>query len=140
MVISFLMGCGKSLSVEETAQRWVELYYNSEFEKAKALSTEITKNMIDTVASELLDEEEIIAFKIVELNCSVNGDSAICSYLYKEENDAFEETIHLVFRQKKWLVDEPLAGETLTDEEMEEIFDEYEELLKEEIQNTDKNE
>jgi len=126
--------------VEETAQRWVEHYYNSEFEKAKTLSTEITKNMIDTVASEMLEEVEIIAFKILEMNCSVKGDSAICSYLYKEENDGFEEQIHLVLRQNKWLVDEPLAGEALTDEEMEEIFDQYEEMLKEENQNAQEDE
>ena len=140
LVISFLMGCRKSLSVEESAQQWVESYYNSEFEKAKLLSTEITKNMIDTVAIELIDEGEIIAFKITQMNCSVKGDSAVCSYLYKDEFEDFEEKIHLIRKENNWLVDEPLADEALTDDEMKQIFEEYEELLKEQLQNTQANE
>lgn len=143
MLISLTIACKKNLSVEETAQQWVELFYNSEFNKAKLLSTQITKNLIDTIAMELLDEEEIIAFQIIDMKCVVKGDSAICSYLYKEDlegSEAFEEKIHLINTENQWLVDEPLTGEPLTDEEMEQIFEEYEEMLKEEIQNTQENE
>jgi hypothetical protein len=140
LVICIFIGCRKSLSVEETAQQWVESYYNSEFEKAKQLSTEVTRNMIDTVAFELMDEGEIIAFKIVQMDCSVKGDSAICSYLYKDEIEDFEEKIHLICKANEWLVDEPLIDEALTDEEMKQIFEEYEEMLKEQIQNTPENE
>jgi hypothetical protein len=140
LVISTLIGCRKNLSVEQTAQQWVEYYYNSEFDKAKNLSTQVTKNMIDTVALELMDEGEIMAFKILEMNCSVEGDSAACFYVYKDEQEEFEEKIHLIKKDKKWLVDEPLAGETLSNEEMEQIFDEYEEFLKEDAENTLENE
>ena len=140
LVISTMMSCRKSLSVEETAQHWVEFYYNSEFDSAKSLSTQITKNMIDTVALELTDEGEIMAFKITQMNCSVKGDSAVCFYRYKDEIEEFEEKIHLIRMENKWLIDEPLADEALTDEEMEQIFEEYEELLKEEMQNTMENE
>jgi hypothetical protein len=140
LIITFSMGCRKSLSVEETAQQWVESYYNSEFEKAKLLSTEITKNMIDTVAIELIDEGEIIAFKINQMNCSIKGDSAVCSYLYKDEFENFEEKIHLIRKEHNWLVDEPLADEALTDDEMKLIFEEYEELLKEQLQNSQEDE
>lgn len=140
LIISFLMGCRKSLSVEQTAQRWVEFYYNSEFDKAKLLSTQNTKNLIDTIALELLEEEEVIAFEIIQMTCSVSGDSAVCSYLYKDDIGEIEEKVHLIQKNKRWLVDESLAGETLTDEEMEQIFDEYEEMLIEELQNKQENE
>jgi hypothetical protein len=136
VIISTVIGCRKSLSVDETAQQWVTYYYSSEFNKAKLLSTQITKDMIDTVAAELIDEGEIMSFQIIQMNCSVKGDSAICSYVYKDEMEEFEEKIHLVRPEKEWLVDEPLAGETLSNEEMEQVFDEYEEMLKEQMQNT----
>ena len=134
LMISVLAGCRKSLTVEETAQRWVEYYYNSEFDKAKLLSTQITKNLIDTIAIELLEEDDIIDFKIIQMNCEVNGDSAVCTYIYKDDIGEVEEQVHLIKLKNKWLVDEPLSGETLTDEEMEQIFMEYEEMLKEEQQ------
>ena len=140
LIFSVLPACNKPLSVEATAQQWVEAYYNSEFEKAKALSSPITQNMIDTVSSELIEEEEIMAFKILQMNCTTKGDSAICSYLYRDEIEDFEETIHLVRFKNKWLVDEPLADEALSEEEMEQIFNDYEELLKEELQNEIENE
>ena len=140
LVISAFAGCRKSLSVEETAQQWVESYYNSEFDKAKNLSTAITKKLIDTIAMELVDDGEIIAFKITEMACTVEADSAVCSYLYIDEDGEFNENVHLIRSENKWLVDEPLAGEALTDEEMEQIFEEYEELLKEQTQNTSENE
>lgn len=141
LAVSGLLGCEKSLSVEETAQRWVEFYYNSEFEKAKPLSTQITKNMMDTVAMELIGEEEILAFKITEMNCLVVGDSAVCSYFYKDRIEAVEEKVHLIRKEKKWLVDEPLADDVLTEQEMEDFFEDYKELLKEEMQqNTLENE
>ena len=140
LVISFLMSCEKSLTVMETAQQWVEFYYKSDFEKAKMLSTQITKNMIDTVAGELIDEGEIMTFEIVHMNCLVRGDSAVCSYTYKDELDTVEEKINLIRIENKWLVDEPLVGEALTNDEVDMIFDDYEDLLKEELQNTLENE
>ncbi len=140
VIVSTAIGCRKSLPVDETAQQWVTYYYNSEFDKAKLLSTQITKDMIDTVASELIDEGEIMSFQIIRMNCSVKGDSAICSYTYKDEIEEFEEKIHLIQISQEWLVDEPLAGETLTNEEMEQVFDEYEEFLKEQMQNMSEDE
>lgn len=138
--ITFLMSCEKSLSVEETAQQWVEFYYKSEFDNAKQLSTQITKNMIDTVARELIDEGEIMTFEILHMNCLVEGDSAVCSYLYRDNIEAFDEKINLIRLENKWLVNEPLVGEALTNDEVELIFDEYEELLKEDSQNALENE
>ena len=140
LITSYLLSCGKRLTVEETAQQWVQFYYNSEFEKAKFLSTQVTKNMIDSIALELLEEEEVIAFEIVQMSCTVNGDSAICSFIYKDHIGEVEEKIHLLQKNNKWLVDESLSGEPLTNEEMEQIFDEYEEMLKEDLQNTQENE
>ena len=140
LIISCLFACRKSLTVEATAQQWVEAYYNSEFEKAKELSTQITKNMIDTVASELIEEEEIMAFSILQMDCTVQGDSAICSYLYRDDFENVEEKIQLIRLKNTWYVDEPLADDALSEEEMEQIFNDYEELLKEELQNDDKNE
>ena len=140
LVISAFVGCTKNLSVEETAKQWVEFYYNSEFDKAKNLSTAITKKMIDTIATELVEDSEIIAFRITQMACNVKTDSAVCSYLYIDEGGEFNENVHLIQSKNKWLVDESLAGETLTQEEMEQFFDEYEELLKEQTQNALENE
>ena len=61
--------------------------------------------MIDTVASEMLEEEEIIAFKILEMNCSVNWEILQFAPIYiKKKMMRFEEQIHLILRQKNgWL-------------------------------------
>ncbi len=140
LVFSTFVACRKSVSVEETAQQWVEFYYNSEFDKAKNLSTPITKNLIDTIATKLVDDDEIIAFEITQMACTVKADSAVCSYLYIDEEGEFNENVHLIRSENRWLVDEPLVLEALTDEEMEHFFDEYEELLIEQTQNTLENE
>ena len=91
-------------------------------------------------ASELIEEEEILAFSILQMNCTIFGDSAICSYLYRDEIEDFEEKIHLIRLKNVWYVDEPLADDALSEEEMEQIFKDYEELLKEELQNDVENE
>lgn len=130
-----LTGCEKKLPVEKTAQLWVEYYYNSDFEKAKQLSTRITKDMIDTLALELKDEGAIMPFKISGMNCLVNNDSAVCAYVYSDALDTFEEKVNLIHWDDSWLINEPLAGEDLSNEMVEQIFDIYEEMLKEEMQN-----
>ena len=95
--------------------------------------------MIDTLALELQDEGEIMPFKISKMNCLVNNDSAVCAYVYSDALDTFEEKINLIHRDDTWFVNEPLAGEDLSNEMVEKIFDIYEEMLKEEMQNVSEN-
>ncbi len=123
------------MPVEDVARQWVEAYYNSEFKTAKSLSTNLTKIMIDTVALQLLDEEDIIPFQINDILCSVNGDSAVCTYTYKDDLDEYEESVHLIAQNGFWLVNEPLTDDSDIEKEIEKYFEEYEKMLNEELEN-----
>lgn len=120
---------------ETVAQKWLEDYYNNRFVEAKALSTAATRTMIDTISQVIITEmEETVAFKITNLICTTEADTARCSYLYHEGDMETEENLLLLRQQGQWLVNaELLSGDDLQEGDVEELFNHFEERFDEAI-------
>lgn len=118
---------------ETVGQQWVEAFYKDDFEIAAKLGTEATKMMIDSVKKELEPNAQSIAFKIHDMKCGVNGDSAFCTYFYQEEGVDYNETVRLLKVSDQWLVNEPWQGSGTEDAEMEQLIkEELERIFEEE--------
>lgn len=111
------------------AQQWVEAFYNDDFPKALALSTDITRMMIDSVKKELEPDANTIAFTISNVSCTNKGDSATCTYVYQEEQDRFEEYIDLIKQKGQWLVNESWDNSPAVGQEFEMFREELEKIL-----------
>ncbi|HEB62761.1 MAG TPA: hypothetical protein ENI82_06385 [Bacteroidetes bacterium] len=122
---------------ETVALSWLEHYYNNRFEEAKLLSTAKTKIMIDTIKELVFtdaEEEEIGTFKIADLICSTKKDSSFCKFLYQEGDLEMEDELLLISIQGQWLVDDELrSNDDILEEDVEKIFEEFENVLEEEL-------
>ncbi len=116
----------------EVARFWLENYYKNNFEAAKSYSTTPTQEMIDTIkASIFTDLDDVLDFKIKSIRCKQVGDEATCDYIYQEGGDKIPENITLLKVGGQWLVDVKLLDEDelLIDEDVEDIFNEFEQSL-----------
>ena len=115
----------------EVAQQWVEAFYKDDFSKAAILGTDLTRMMIDSVKKEMQANVPFIPFKISGMACEQKGDSAICTYIYQEEEDTFDEYVSLVKQNGQWLVNESWDNSSeleldfnMTREELEKLMEE----------------
>lgn len=116
---------------ETVAQQWIEAFYKDSFALALQLSTAGTQEMIETLRKELIPDTENIVFEITNMHCEVQGDSATCDYIYREELERFEEFISLVREKNQWLVDERLSDE-LEPKDLELLREEIQQLMEQE--------
>jgi hypothetical protein len=116
----------------EVAQEWVEAFYKDDFSKAILLGTDITRMMIDSVKKEMQNNVPFIPFTISEMACELYGDSALCTYVYQEEEDRFDEYVNLIKVNGQWLVNESWNNSSELESEFEMMQEELENLLEEE--------
>lgn len=123
----------KPMTLPETpiavAQEWVEAFYKDEFPKAALLSTELTRVMIDSVIKEMQANVPYIPFTVTDMACEVKGDSAICTFVYNEEEDQYEEYVNLIKINGQWLVNESWDSSSEADEDYELMPEELEEMM-----------
>jgi len=120
-------------TVEGVAEKWLNDYYGDQFAEAKRLSTDKTKEMIDTISALVLSET--IAFTISDIKCNAVQDSAECSYQFQEEDFRSEEYLTLLKQNGQWLVDLGLEDDDeLMEGELERMFEMSEEALEKILQ------
>ena len=100
LTVVILGSCAGTTSPEKVAEKFVNHLNKREYAEAKALGTESTAQMVSFLEQFPSDEavEDII---VEDMNCEITGDTAICTYTANGE----KETIELVKKDDKWLVD-----------------------------------
>lgn len=116
----------------EVAQVWIEAFYNDDFPKAVKLGTDLTRMMIDSVKKEMEPNAALIAFKISDMSCQTHKDSAFCAYVYKEEQEEYQEYVSLLNVKGQWLVNESWDASSTVEQEFDMIREEVEKLIEEE--------
>lgn len=102
----FMTACGGSTSEgpKEVASKFIKHVNNLEFDKAKAYGTESTNQILDMIAgfAGMANEKpETTGFEILDVK--EDGDKATVTY--RNEGADADETISLVKKDGKWLVD-----------------------------------
>jgi lipopolysaccharide export LptBFGC system permease protein LptF len=107
LVLVMLAGCNKN-SPKEAATTWLTCFWHMDYEGAKKVSTQDTKNFLSqlqqfsTVISES-SKKDIMKTTVSIKDVQENGDKAVVKY---ETSDmpGKEQTINLVKVSDKWLV------------------------------------
>ena len=127
-------------SPESIFRTWQAHIDRNEFEQARVLSTPSTVEWIDMIVPMLLEDitspDSILLTQFLKLECTVSADTASCVYLTEEEGLRIEDSVRLVKLEGRWLVDFA-EEEELSPEEMEEIRQEFKELLSDSLDATD---
>jgi len=88
--------------------KWQKLVDAGDFAKAKVLSTPSTIQWLEEIAEIDADDSTYISnefTQIQNLSCTIEGDTASCSYQIIEEGEKLSNSIQLVKVKGKWLVD-----------------------------------
>jgi hypothetical protein len=104
-IVAFAACSGSSDNPKDVAKEFLTHLNKKEYEKAKALGTENTVQMIEMIKSfsGMSEEKEGEEPKKIEnLACEVDGDKAVCTYNLEGEE---EDKLELVKKDGKWLVD-----------------------------------
>ncbi len=117
---------------KEVAQEWVEAFYSDDFSKAVVLGTETTRMMIDSVKKEMQVNAISIPFKISEMNCEIVLDSALCTYVYLEEGERYDEYVTLLKLNGQWLVNESWENTEEIEQDFEKLKEEMKKMMEEE--------
>lgn len=89
---------------EKVAKKFLELFYNGEYDKARKYSTAHTRQIIDLMEQLVTVSGQKtlpVDSKIVMLDSEIKGDTAICNYFV---NDVKNELV-LLKTDGKWLVE-----------------------------------
>ncbi len=130
----FMTACGGSSTEgpKEVASKFIKHVNNLEFDKAKAYGTESTNQILDMIAgfAGMANEKpETTGFEILDVK--EDGDKATVTY--RNEGADADETISLVKKDGKWLVDmnkedmdkeDGMDGDDMGDINWEESFEE----------------
>jgi len=139
IALFLLSACGAEKDYntpKDVAKFWLENYYKNNFEAAKSYSTTPTQEMIDTIRATIFtDLDDVLDFKIKNISCKETGDKATCEYIYIEGGDKIPENIRLIKQSGQWLVDVQLLDEDelLEDEDVENMFKEFEQSLDQQL-------
>ena len=133
----FIIGCSSDADPEATARRWQELVDSNKFKEAKELSTDRASDMIDmieTIVAEDDGEDAIISeTKYEYMQCTENGNRAVCKYAIIENMETVVDSFLLAKVGRKWLVDVPERDELLETDEVDKMFNDYENKLNQEL-------
>jgi hypothetical protein len=121
MVMAFVLvlaSCSNNNKPEVAAEEFTKLLYTADFEGAKALCTEESKQAVDFVAAFATQKvaemkKADIKFEITEVKLADDGKSADVKGIVKgaidlkngEVKDSTDTKLHLVKQNEKWLVD-----------------------------------
>ena len=119
-------------SPEEVARQWQRYIDSNEFEKAKAISTDRAKELIDMIASILFEDAEELELpptQFLKMNCTEWGDSATCVYQIDADGEVVIDSFRLLKIKNRWLVDMAEEEPMLEEDEVEELFNDLDDLL-----------
>jgi len=119
IVVVAFASCGdKANTPEKVAEKYLNHLNKKEFDEAKKIATEETGQMLDMMKSfsGVGGAQEVKEVKIENLKCETTEDKSVCKYTAEGK----EESLDLVKKDGKWLVDQKKegAGETPTTEEV----------------------
>lgn len=112
-----LSSCKSEDSPETVTRKFANHFSAAEYQEATQYGTESTVQLLEMMESlasvgfYLPEEEDIITITEDEITCTINGETAVCSYLeYGEQID-----LNLIKREGKWLID--IALDDFTEDE-----------------------
>ena len=120
-----LVSCKKN-SPKDIAHEWLNDFYHLDYEAAKKLSTEDTKNLLSQVEqlSSMIPDSTKKAYKNISItikSVKVNGDKAMVTYV-GSDNPTLEQPLNLVKANGQWLVmytkedqPDPSSADIITD-------------------------
>ncbi|MCK9611474.1 MAG: hypothetical protein PHR81_02885 [Bacteroidales bacterium] len=109
IVVVAISSCGgKKDTPEAVAEKYLNHLNKKEFAEAKKLATEETGQMLDMMQSfsGVGGAQEVKEVKIENLKCETTEDKSACKYTA----DGKEETLDLVKKDGKWLVEQKKEG------------------------------
>lgn len=126
LICALFTACQQEDTAEEVMMKFANHFAAGEYDEAAVYGTASTKQLLEmmkdlaSVGFYLPDEEEIVKYTLADINCTVSGSTALCSYI--EYGETAE--VSLVKVDGKWLVDIPLddlyeEGDWFEDEEDE---------------------
>ncbi len=133
-ILCFLLACHaeKASSPEEVARKWQEYVDNNQFDQARQLSTSRAQEMVRMMEGIFLDEEDMISTntQFKSMNCKERGDTmAICVYEIIDEEELIRDSFTLIKFKEQWLVDIPEEEGLMEEEDVEKLFNEFEQIL-----------
>lgn len=107
-VCFFLLSCNKN-NPKDVAREWLTDFYHQDYESAKKMSTEETRDMLNTIqgfSGALEDSIKEKARKVtIEIkDVKVEGDKATVSFRASNAPNQEEPPLKLVRQNEKWLV------------------------------------
>src|ERR1700722_16857220 len=109
VAIVILVSCGKN-SPKEVANTWLTSFYHMDYDAAKKVSTEDTKNLLSQLQqlSSMVSDSSKKELKKVTISIKdvkeTSDTSAIVSYMRSDNATGKDEIIKLVKRSNQWLV------------------------------------
>lgn len=113
---------------ETVSKQWQVHLDKNEIEQATALSTTLTKEWLAENKELFLNDPQLYQTQFVKMNCTIEGETAICIYTILEEGELIEDFFLLKKLDGQWLVD--LEEETANPALEEQIFKEMKKELK----------
>jgi len=105
---SYVFACHLSdSSPEEVALLWQASVDKNQFDLARSISVHDARKYVDMLDSITAgDTTQVSQTDLLQLQCNINGERAVCSYLVEDESgEKRPDTMILVQRKGRWLVD-----------------------------------
>ena len=105
---AFLSACHLSDdSPEAVALLWQASVDKNQFELARSVSAHQARRYVDMLDSITAgDTTQVSQTDLLQLQCSIRGDEAVCSYLVEDESgEKRPDTMILLHRKGRWIVD-----------------------------------
>lgn len=99
--------CSDAASPEEVAAQWQASVDKNQFDLARSLSAHQARKYVDLLDSITAgDTTQVTQTDLLQLECTIDGEKAVCSYLVEDENgEKRPDTMILLQRKGRWIVD-----------------------------------
>lgn len=104
----FFSACHLSdASPEDVALLWQASVDKNEFDVARSISAHQARRYVDMLDSITAgDTTQVSQTDLLQLQCAVNGDRAVCSFLIEDESgEKRPDTMLLILKKGRWMVD-----------------------------------
>ncbi|MEO6759190.1 MAG: hypothetical protein ABIO24_07025 [Saprospiraceae bacterium] len=109
LTFALLTGChfSDASTPEEVALLWQSSVDKNQFAQARALSVHQARKYVDKLDSITAgDTTQVSHTDLLQLQCAINGDKAVCSYLVEDETgEKHPDTMLLLQIKGRWIVD-----------------------------------
>lgn len=102
----FVVSCGGGTKPEPTAEQYLKLVADGEFDKAGELGTQDTKDMLNMLKQFSMGQKPEKKNEVKDVKCTVEaGDStAVCTYCCNDKGE--NGTLKMLKVSSKWMVNE----------------------------------